>query len=145
MARTRENIEMDARPRLNEPSVADRLIRNFTVETLGLIGRQDFMARLDFECRRMNSLFLGIIPSDKYLIGPWNSPDQLGEYILQALKLNGETRMAVRDSFMWYFDKVLDAHKPGVEFNAAPIEPLIDQLRDALLGVSEGPHGYASA
>jgi hypothetical protein len=138
MARTRENIEMDARPRLNEPSVADRLIRNFTVETLGLIGRQDFMARLDFECRRMNSLFLGIIPSDNYVIGPWNAPDQLGEYILQALQINGETRLGVRDAFMWYTNKVLDLYEPGAEFEPALIQPLIDKLRNALLGIAHG-------
>jgi hypothetical protein len=145
MTSTADNIEPDVRLRLNDPRVVDQLIRDFTLETLGLIGRQDFMARLDFECRRMNSLFLGIIPSDKYLSGPWNAPDHLGEYILMALSINGETRLGVRDAFMWYFDKVLDVYKPGAKFDAASIEPLIDQLCDALLGASEGPYGYASA
>jgi len=145
MTNTRENIETDTRPRLNEPCVVDRIIRDWTMNVFSMVGTDGFMAKLDFECRRMNSLFLAILPSDQYLIGPWNAPDQLGEYVQHALLIDGATRLAVRDAFMWYFDKVLDVYKPGAEFDAAPIEPLINQLRDALLGVSKGPYGYASA
>ncbi|WP_152693214.1 hypothetical protein [Caballeronia mineralivorans] len=132
----------DAQPSLGDFVVVDRLIRDFTVETLGLLGHQDFMARLDFECRRMNSLFLGIIPSDQYLTGPWNAPDQLGEYILKALVINGKTRLAVRDAFMWFFDKVLDTYEPGDKFEPTLIQPLIDELRDALLGESKGSQDH---
>ena len=71
--------------------------------------------------------------------GPWNAPNQPGEYIQHALLIDGETRLAVRDAFMWYFDKVLDVYEPGDEFDAASIEQLINQLRDALNWVSKGP------
>jgi hypothetical protein len=54
MTNTRENIQTDARPRLNEPDVLSRLARHFTAETLNILAKPDhpgLMARLDFECR----------------------------------------------------------------------------------------------
>ena len=130
MTDTRENIETDARPRLSEPRVVDRLIRDFTVETLGIIGRQDFMARLDFECRRMNSLFLSTWPRDDYVRTDWNTPDQLGMSILLHYVIDGETRLGVRDACMLYFSRIIDL----VDKDPSEMEPLIGELRDALLG-----------
>lgn len=135
MTDTGENIETGARPSLADPNMVDRLIRDWTMNVFGMVGTPGFMAKLDFECRRMNSLFLGIIPSDKYVIGPWNAPDHLGEYILKALAINGETRLAVRDAFMLHVSKLLDVYKPGEDFEEATIEPRIDELRNALLGL----------
>jgi hypothetical protein len=119
---------------LGDALVVDRLIRNFTREILGLVGRDDFMAKLDFECRRMNGLFLGSTSTGTYQRGPWNAPDQLGEYLLKALRIDGETRLAVRDAFMWYTDKLLHSVKLEEDFDAEALSPLIDDLRDALLG-----------
>jgi hypothetical protein len=45
---------------LRQPHVVDRIVRDFTAAVLGMLGRPDFMARLDFECRRMNNLFLNV-------------------------------------------------------------------------------------
>ncbi|CAE6714505.1 hypothetical protein [Paraburkholderia haematera] len=142
---SRENIETAVRPRLDEPSVVDRIIRDWTINALDTLTKPGALARLDFECLRMNNLFLGVTPSDEFERGPWNTPEQLGTYILQALRIDGEDRLAVRDAFMWYIDKVTNVYKPGDEFDAVPIEPLINQLRDALIGVSKGPYGYANA
>lgn len=122
---------------LNEPSVVDRLIRDFTCEALDLVSHKDFMARLDFECRRMNSLFLGgPEATDHYERAPWNVPDQLGEYVLKALQITGETRLAVRDAFMWYVDRLFDTSAVEQPFDKASVEPLIADLREALLGKS---------
>ncbi|HEY4805697.1 MAG TPA: hypothetical protein VIH96_24035 [Paraburkholderia sp.] len=123
------------RPYLNDAAIVDRLIRDFTCEALGLVGREDFMARLDFECRRINSLFLGgPAPTDRYERGLWNTPDQLGEYVLKALQITGETRLAVRDAFTVYFSSVLDLAEDRGRFDAVAIEPLIADLRGALMG-----------
>lgn len=122
---------------LNTSAVVDRIVRDFTSEVLGLVGRDDFMAQLDFRCRAMNGLFLGQSPTVKYERGPWNSPEQLGEYVLKALRIEGESRLAVRDAFMVYLSAVLDVVDPDAEFDPAVLEPFIGNLRDALLGVSE--------
>jgi hypothetical protein len=120
---------------LNTAAVVDRLIRDFTMETLRLIGGPDFMARLDFECRRMNNLFLNVTSSDDYERGPWNAPAQLGEYVLKALRIDGEPRLGVRDAVAIYTAAPLDVAGPDVEFDGALIEPLIADLRAALLGL----------
>ncbi|MGF6608818.1 hypothetical protein OKW45_003740 [Paraburkholderia sp. WSM4175] len=123
------------RPHLNETAVVDRLIRDFTRTALDAVGRADFMAYLDFECRRMNSLFLGgPAPAERYERAQWNTPDQLGEHLLKALQITGETRLAVRDAFMVYFSRALDLAKDCGRFNDAALEPLIDDLSRALVG-----------
>ncbi|WP_433703732.1 hypothetical protein [Paraburkholderia sacchari] len=122
-------------PYLNEPAVVDRIIRNFTRDVIELVGREDFMARLDFECRRMNSLLLGgPEPTDRYDRSPWNAPDQLGEYVLKALRITGETRLAVRDAFMWYVDRLFDTVDVERPLDEESVEPLIADLRGALTG-----------
>lgn len=120
---------------LNDANVVDRIIRDFTSEVLGMVGRADFMALLDFRCRGMNSLFLrGPESTDRYQRSSWNTPEQLGEHVLKALRINGETRLAVRDAFMVYVNALLDVVDPDGKFNGAVLEPLIANLRDPLLG-----------
>ncbi|MFM0728962.1 hypothetical protein PQQ52_00450 [Paraburkholderia sediminicola] len=124
---------------LNTAPVVDQLIRDFTMETLGLIGGPDFMARLDFACRRMNNLFLNVAPSDDYERGPWNAPAHLGEHVLMVLRVEGETRLAVRDAFMVYTSALLNVADSDAEFDSAVIEPLIANWRSALLGLDAVP------
>lgn len=126
---------------LNSVDVVDRLIRDFSRDVLEQLGkRTDFMYWLDGECRRMNGLFLGLSPSDRYDTGPWNSPDQLGEYVLKALQINGETRLAVRDAFMVFASKLIKVAKEGggefSDFDKARLDALVGMLRSALLGLT---------
>jgi hypothetical protein len=125
----------DGRTYLNTANVVDRLIRDFTIDLMDEVGKPGFMARMDFECRRMNNLFLGITPSSEYMVSDWNTPDQLGEYILQAMRINDETRLGVRAAFAWYFEQVLDAWTPGAAFDPEKVKPIIDFMRNALLGL----------
>lgn len=93
------------------------------------------MAYLDFECRRINSLFLGgPAPTERYDRAQWNTPDQLGKHLLKALQITGETRLAVRDAVMVYFSHALDLANDCGQFDDAALEPLIDDLRRALVG-----------
>jgi hypothetical protein len=73
--------------------------------------------------------------SDRYQRDQWNSPEQLGEYVLKALRIEGETRSAVRDPFAIYTAALLDVADPDAEFDGAVIEPLVSNLRNALLGL----------
>lgn len=118
---------------LNTAAVVDRLVRDFARETLDQVGRPDFMEWLDGRCRFMNGLFLGGSASTVYERGPWNAPDQLGEYILHAMQINGEPRLAVRDAFMVFFSRLLKA--TDGEFDSAALEALVGELRDSLLGL----------
>jgi len=134
MTSTREKIETGERPSLLAPQIVDGLVRRFTAEALDILApprSPTFMAAIDFECRRMNNLFLSVTPNDTYERGTWNTPDQLGTYIRQALRIDGEDRLAVRDAFMWYLDKVVDAVKRDES-----AEPLIAHLVNCLIGVA---------
>lgn len=125
---------------LNSAHVVSRIVREFAVEALRIVGqgKPDVMDRLDFECRRMNSLFLGDGQSDAYLKGPWNRPDQLGEFIGRAMKIDGRTDLAVRDAFMVFTDKLLNV-AGGTEFGPQDehrLDVLVADMRDALLGLT---------
>jgi hypothetical protein len=126
---------------LNSADVVNRVIRDFVHEVLRDFGRPGFLERLDFECRRMNSLFMGDGQSDTYLKGPWNRPDQIGEYVQLALHINGETHHAVRDAFMIFAKDFLKlASQSGGKFNESSqheVDELIVRLRDALLGITD--------
>lgn len=123
---------------LNDGAVVNRIIRDFAAEVLRDAGRPGFMDRLAFECRCMNGLFMGDGESDKYLKGPWNRPDQIGEFVLLAMQINGETHNAVRDAFMVFSHRLLKlAHKDGFdESHKADIDGVVRELRDALIGVT---------
>jgi hypothetical protein len=122
---------------LNTASVVDRIVRDFTADALRVLGHADVEAQLDFRCRAMNTLFLGgPVPTDRYERGPWNTPEQLGQSILTALRIEGETRLAVRDAFMVYLSAVLDGVDPD-QFDAAALEPYVANLRNALLGLPD--------
>jgi len=82
----------------------------------------------------MNGLFLGASSSDKYQHDSWNSPSRLGEFLLKSRRISDETHLAVRDVLMVFVAALLDVAEPDTEFDGAAIEPLISNLRNALLG-----------
>jgi hypothetical protein len=135
MTRTGEEIETDERPRLDDPAVVDRLVRRFTAHALDILApprHPDFMGAIDFECLRMNNLFLTGTPNDDFQRGPWNTPDQLGMYIRGAIMIDGDIRFGVRDAFMQHLDRVVDL----VGKHPTEMELLIEQLTRALLGTA---------
>ena len=121
---------------LNSASVVDRIIRGFVSELLDEIDKpESFQSWLEFKSRALNNLFLGITPSDEYKTGPWNRPDQCGEYVLKAMQINGETRLSVRDAFFVFTSRVLTLIEK--DFDADALDAEIDRLRHALLGTAE--------
>lgn len=100
------------------------------------------MDRLEFECARMNGLFLGSGPDGGFERGSWNCPEQLGSHLLVTLSIDGETRNAVRDAFMVYANRMVDLleHALGgvddADFKTG-LDKLIGELRCALLGIPE--------
>ena len=119
---------------LNSIEVVDKIIRAFTTDMLANISsKKPLLPWLEFEAMRMNYLFLALSPSDVFDTGPWNSPDQLGEYALIELRIDGVTRLAVRDAFFWYAGQVLNLTK--TEFDEVAMNQLIERLRNVLLGL----------
>jgi hypothetical protein len=127
-------MDTHTKPSLLDPAVVDTLVRRFTAECLDILSpprKPTYMAAIDFECRRYNSLFLSWWPSEDYAQTAWNDQHELGMYILQAYRVNGDLRYGVRDACMLHLDRVVDAIKANES-----AEPAIAFLVAALLGVA---------
>lgn len=125
---------------LNSAPVIDRLVRQFFATLLRKVGDDDFMDVLEFEAARLNGLFLGSGPDQGLERGPWNTPEQLGAFVLRELTIDGEDRNGVRDAFMVAASQLLDLasvspHHADPKWQAG-LEKLVARLRNALLGVS---------
>jgi hypothetical protein len=135
---------------LNTSEVVDRLIRDFSKAVLekALEGEiRAVMPWLEFECTRMNNLFLGITPSDRFDVGPWNTPEQCGSFVLKELRINGEGRTAVRDAFMVFASKLIKTlaavgNTDFSEQHGAVLDGMVKMLRLALLGIPQEALNY---
>lgn len=97
-------------PWLNSTEAVSAIVRNFAatfIRHYGVASHKDLMGWLTNECARMNELFIGDgLETMPYGRGPWNTPDQLGHHMTLALGIDGELRLAVRDSFMLFAAKL---------------------------------------
>lgn len=138
------------KPWLNQLDVIDSIVRNFTSETLrrySLIGPDftidDFIKAAQSDCDRMNHLFLtyGLSPDTDYTRGIWNTPQNLGCFMLIANGMNGDAAKAVRDVFMSHVVSVTDTFaqhsKEPVEEWGWKLDVLIEDLIGNLLGLHE--------
>jgi hypothetical protein len=119
MTRPTETIQTDARPRLNAPSVVDRLVHRFAAEALDILAkpdRPDLMARLDFECRRASAAIVGHEPDADGMA--------LAQHVMLALRIDGDIRLGIRTAFMQFASRILDDR----------MEEAAADLRDALMG-----------
>jgi hypothetical protein len=99
-----------------------------------------FMSWLERECYQQNQVFIGAGVEDRpYLRGPWNVPDQLGQHIRIAMRIDGDNAQGVRDAFMVSArDAVncLDASSGApVESWGWQLDGISERLSRALLGL----------
>lgn len=135
----------DKAPWLNNVDTVNEIIRDFSTEVLrkfGIMPTDDFVAWLKSECERLNQLFLGYQPDEKrddYKRGPWNVPDQMGQFVRVATKLDGENRFAVRDALMVMARDILTitAEHEGKDPSTWgwKIDGSIEQMASAILGL----------
>lgn len=102
----------------------EQVIDRFATEAIEIMTppqSANFMARLDFECRRASAAIIG------------HEPDADGmaraQHVMLALRIDGEIRAGIRTAFLWFAEKILDG-----EMDTARV-----RLRDALLGRPYGP------
>ena len=137
-------------PGLNTVQDVDGVVRSFGSDVLRRFGEPDtaaFMAWLDSECRRMNTLFLGYQPGEKEYRGwkrsPWNTPNGLAVFIrIHYFPSDDEDRFAVRDAFMRYTQDVIATTKGNegkpIDDWGWQLDALTEQLVRALLGLPNG-------
>ena len=81
---------------------------------------------------------------------PDNGSSRRGRWprTFKALRIDDEVRLAVRDAFMIYINALLGVVGPDGEFDSVVLEPLVVNLRAALLGIGmlqEGTPSLADA
>ncbi|MGV6874459.1 hypothetical protein ACUSIJ_17440 [Pseudochelatococcus sp. B33] len=122
---------------LNAARVVDRIVHEFVRDLLGQLENRDTFADwLSQEARRLNDLFLGIVPSEAYATGPWNAPDQCGRYVLRTLGIDGEPETAVRDAFVLLASRIVDLVATS-DFDAEALKGEIAPVTRALVGTAE--------
>ena len=68
-----------------------------------------------------------------------------GGYVLETLRTEGKSRLAVRDVLVVYVTALIGVAEPSVGFDPMVVAPLIDNLRSALLGQPLGTRHEAHA
>lgn len=138
------------RPWLNSFDIIDGIVRRFTSDVLNqyaLIAPEwpidKFIAWAQAECDRYNHLFLTyeLSPDTDYTRGVWNTPQNLGCFILIANGMSGDASKGVRDVFMNHVVAVtgtfVDHHKEQVEEWGWKLDALMEDLIANLLGFQE--------
>ncbi|WP_157025374.1 hypothetical protein [Paraburkholderia heleia] len=100
------------------------MIDEFATRAIGAMEpprAADFMATLDFECRRASGAIIGHEPDDDGMA--------LAQHVMLALRIDGDIRAGIRTAFLWYAEKIL----------ANEMDTACVHLRDALLGRPYGP------
>lgn len=132
------------RPWLNTPAAVGSVVQWYIKELLGMYGEvseSEFLARLEQNARMCNSLFIGADkPSLKYSRGPWNTPDQLGRFLMARMSFDCEDEtLAVRDAFIHFaghlvgiLDSVSDQ---GAQQLGERLQGAGELMRGALLGL----------
>lgn len=139
------------KPWLNSFDSIDGIVRAFTSDTLKRFSEIDkdftieaFTAWAQAECDRYNHLFLtyGLSPDTDYTRGVWNTPENLGVFLLIANGMNGDAQKAVRDVFMAH---VVNVTKAFSDHHDEPVEQwgwMLDALMESLIANLLGLHEY---
>lgn len=130
-------LEAGGKTWLNAARVVNVIVREFVRDLLVNLDRSDAAADwLRGEAQRLNDLFLGAARSEAYATGPWNTPEQCGQYVLRTLGIDGAPETAVRDAFVLLASRIVDLVAAS-EFDAQALEGEIVPVTRALLGTAE--------
>lgn len=129
---------MDDRTWLNTATVVEGILRDFVKGVMDQWERnpEGLVGYIEHRVLTLNNLFLGRVESEKYSIGPWNTPDQLGTYIAIKYGVSCELRHAVRDCLMEMIGNIIEMVSEN-DFSEAALDQEITKMRNALLGTSE--------
>lgn len=140
----------DDKPWLNSVEAVDRIVRGFTSDALAkyaLISPEWDIAKFtewaQSECDRYNHLFLtyGLSDDTDYTRGVWNTPQNLGVFLLIANGMDGDASKAVRDVFMQHVIAVTRTFAQHAEEDVNvwgwKLDALIEDLVANLMGLHE--------
>lgn len=133
---------------LGEPEAIKCILTHFSSEVIrkfSLMDSDEYMAWVKSECGRLNQLLLGYTPDEKrtdWKRGPWNTPEQMGQFIRISMQMDGDNRHSVRDALMQLaYDLVsttLENKGKDPEQWGWQLEAAMEQVSNAVLGLPPG-------
>lgn len=127
---------------LGDEAVVELLVRGFTDKALDIFqavaagerGLDDGVEEIGAQAEALNSLFLGAVSLADVKIHAWNSPEQLGAYLRDALGLDFPPDESVRAGLIHLTTLIMHAIQGSPDNWEAEVEALRMEMRDLLLG-----------
>jgi hypothetical protein len=127
---------------LADEAVVELLVRGFCDRALEIFhsiadderGLDDGVEEIGVIAEKLNSVFLGLDATTSAIIHPWNSPDQLGVYLRDAMGLDFPPAECVRAGLIHLATLMMHTIQGAPESWESEVEAMRLDMRDLLLG-----------
>ena len=127
---------------LSDPGVVELLVRGYVDQCLsafqevlrGNVEQDAAIDAINAQAAALNAVFLGTSGFETVIVHPWNSADQLGQFLQDTVGLDFPAEDCVRASLIHLATHVMHAIQGGEEAWEAQVDALVGEMRDLLLG-----------
>ena len=127
---------------LSDPGVVELLVRGYVDQCLsafqevlrGNVEQDAAIDAINAQAAALNAVFLGTSGFDTVVVHPWNSADQLGQFLQDTVGLDFPAEDCVRASLIHLATHVMHAIQGGADAWEAQVDALVGEMRDLLLG-----------
>lgn len=127
---------------LSDPGVVELLVRGYVDQCLsafqevlrGNVEQDTAIDAINAQAAALNAVFLGTSGFDTVIVHPWNSADQLGQFLQDTVGLDFPAEDCVRASLIHLATHVMHAIQGGAEAWEEQVDALVGEMRDLLLG-----------
>ncbi len=127
---------------LSDPGVVELLVRGYVDQCLsafqevlrGNVEQDAAIDAINAQAAALNAVFLGTSGFDTVIVHPWNSADQLGQFLQDTVGLDFPAEDCVRASLIHLATHVMHAIQGGAEAWEEQVDALVGEMRDLLLG-----------
>ena len=127
---------------LSDPGVVELLVRGYVDQCLsafqevlrGNVEQDTAIDAINAQAAALNTVFLGTSGFETVIVHPWNSADQLGQFLQDTVGLDFPAEDCVRASLIHLATHVMHAIQGGAEAWEEQVDALVGEMRDLLLG-----------
>lgn len=127
---------------LSDPGVVELLVRGYVDQCLsafqevlrGNVEQDAAIDAINAQAAALNTVFLGTSGFETVIVHPWNSADQLGQFLQDTVGLDFPAEDCVRASLIHLATHVMHAIQGGADAWEAQVDALVGEMRDLLLG-----------
>ncbi|MBB3266015.1 hypothetical protein FHW79_003648 [Azospirillum sp. OGB3] len=127
---------------LSDPGVVELLVRGYVDQCLaafqevlrGNIEQDAAIDAINAQATALNAVFLGTSGFNTVVVHPWNSADQLGQFLQDTIGLDFPAEDCVRAALIHLATHVMHAIQGGTETWEQQVDSLVGEMRDLLIG-----------